>query len=72
MKQANYRLKELRDKLEMSQIDLASKVGVTQAAISAIELGTIKSPTVDLAQRIAQALNSSVEYLFPVENDNAA
>ena len=55
----------------MSQIELAAKVGITQAAISAIELGNIGSPAVDVAQKIARALGVELEEIFPI-NNNAA
>jgi len=72
MKQANEKMKELRDKVGINQTDLAAKVGITQAAISAIEIGLTESPSVDVAQKIAMALGTTVEELFPVNTDNAA
>lgn len=58
-------MKELREQKQMSQADLAKEVGVTQAAISKIELGETESPSLDLARAIAKALDSSTEELFP-------
>jgi transcriptional regulator with XRE-family HTH domain len=66
MKHGNKRIREIREQLGMSQIDLAEKAGITQAAISALELGAIKNPAVDVAQRIAQALGVKIEVLFPI------
>jgi transcriptional regulator with XRE-family HTH domain len=65
-------MKELRDKLGMSQIELATQTGTTQAYISAIELGIIENPSIDNARKIASALGVTLEYLFPVKKDNAA
>jgi transcriptional regulator with XRE-family HTH domain len=71
MKYRNERIRELREKLGITQIDLAAKVGVTQAAISLIELGKSENPAVDTAQKIAKVLGVPLEELFPI-NDTAA
>lgn len=72
MKRANERMRDLRTKLGKSQVELAKEVGVTQPAISAIELGEVANPAVDTAQLIAAALGTTVEYLFPVDCNSAA
>jgi transcriptional regulator with XRE-family HTH domain len=64
-------IRKFREQLGMSQIELASMAGVTQAAISAIELGTIKTPSVGVAQKIAAALGVTVEKLFPMDRPAA-
>ena len=53
------------------QAELAARVGVAQSTISDIEHGHIV-PGVYLALRIARALASSVEKLFPLPEDMEA
>ena len=56
------RLKETRQSSGMSQADLAERANVTSATISAYE-STGKSPSVNIAMRIAQALDVSLDWL---------
>lgn len=51
---------------EMSQEQLASKIGVTRQTIIAIEKGNY-SPSLELAFKIAQAFNVSLEEVFKYE-----
>ena len=53
---------------EMTQQELAEKVGVTRQTISAIEKGKY-SPTLELAFRIAHVFNTSLEEVFSYEKD---
>ena len=48
---------------EMTQADLAEKVGVTRQTIIAIEQGKY-SPTLEMAFQIARALGASLETVF--------
>jgi putative transcriptional regulator len=57
------KMKELRNRENITGTKLARKVGVTPSMIFMVENGQ-KSPSIMLAYRIAQALNSSVEYVF--------
>lgn len=57
------RLAEQRLRLELTQAKLAELVGVSRQTIISIERGRF-SPSVLLAIRIAQALNTTVEELF--------
>jgi len=54
---------------EMTQQQLAEKVGVTRQTIAAIEKGKY-SPTLELAFRIAIIFNSSIEKIFSFEGEN--
>ena len=56
---AGRRIKEIRERQDISQNRLAKLSGVSQSAISAIESET-KSPTLDTIERIAEALHCSV------------
>lgn len=57
------RIRQLRTERQLSQLDLATRVGVGQSAISAFETGE-KMPRVDTLQRIASALEVSTAVLL--------
>jgi putative transcriptional regulator len=62
------RIRRLRfDHGEMTQQELADKVGVTRQTIIAIEAGKY-APSLPLAFRIARAFNASVEDVFQYES----
>ena len=56
------RLKSLRKQAGFTQVDVASKLGISQQAYASWELGA-KKPTQDNLVKIAQILNVSVDYL---------
>lgn len=56
------RLKKLRKDTGLTQVDVASKLGISQQAYASWERG-IKKPTQENLVRIAQILNVSVDYL---------
>lgn len=56
---------------EMTQQDLAEKVGVTRQTIAAIENGKY-SPTLELAFRIARIFNAPLEDVFSFISDDDA
>ncbi len=51
---------------EWTQADLAERAGITRKSINAIEAGRMV-PSVWLALKLAQALNTTVEELFFIE-----
>lgn len=57
------RVKEVRERLNLRQADVAEAIGVTRQTILAIEKGRF-NPSVDTALRIAKALREPVDYLF--------
>lgn len=59
------RVNERRRMLGLSQSQLASLAGITQQAVSAIELGAVNL-RMATARRIAWALRTDVETLFPM------
>lgn len=62
------RIRRLRfDHSEMTQQQLADKVGVTRQTILAIEAGKY-SPSLPLAFRIARVFNTTVEDVFQYQN----
>jgi len=63
------RIKEFRAKYDLTQEELARKVGVRRETILYIEKGKY-NPSVKLAYRIAKALNTTIDDLFIFdEND---
>ena len=65
----NNNIRKLRfDHSEMTQQQLAEKVGVTRQTIVAIEKGNY-SPSLEVAFRIAHAFNVPLEAVFFVEED---
>lgn len=59
----NIRLKAARTAMDMSQGDLANKVGVTRQTIGLIELGKY-NPTLSVCIAICKALNKTLDELF--------
>ncbi len=57
------RLKNLRKQAGFTQVDVASKLGISQQAYASWERGA-KKPTQDNLVKIAQILNVSVDYLL--------
>lgn len=55
-------LKKLRKQAGFTQVDVASKLGISQQAYASWERGA-KKPTQDNLVKIAQILNVSVDYL---------
>ena len=49
-------LRELRERKDMSQLQLAKRAGVTQSYISDLEAGTKKNPSVAILKKLAKAL----------------
>lgn len=60
------RIKEIRQSLKYTQLQLAKLAGLTPAAICQYESGSRK-PTIEAAQKIASALSVSVETLIGEE-----
>ena len=56
-------IKDKRLALDMTQIELADKIGITQSMLCQIERGT-KAPSLPLRAEIAQFLGGKVEDLM--------
>ena len=65
----NTALKERRKKKGLTQVQVAEKANVTEVAYQRYESGE-RTPNVYVGQRIAKALNTKVEKIFPLSNDN--
>jgi putative transcriptional regulator len=65
------RIKELRARYDLTQEDLARKVGVRRETIIYLEKGRY-SPSLQLAHDVARALKTTVEELFIFDDDPAS
>ncbi len=64
------RIKELRARYDLTQDDLARKVGVRRETISFLERGRY-NPSLKLAHEVSKALNTSIDELFIPEDEGA-
>jgi putative transcriptional regulator len=62
------RIKELRARYDLTQEDLARKIGVRRETILFIEKGKY-NPSLKLAHDIAKTLQTTIDDLFIFEND---
>lgn len=62
------RIKEFRARYDLTQKQLAEKVGVRRETIVFLEKGKY-NPSLRLAHNIAQVLQASLEELFIFDND---
>lgn len=60
------RIKELRAKYNLTQEELARKVGVRRETVIYLEKGKY-SPSLDLAHKTAKALDTTIDDLFIFE-----
>jgi len=60
------RIKEFRARLDMTQEDLAKRVGVRRETIVFLEKGKY-NPSLLLAHRVAKALKTTIEEVFVFE-----
>jgi putative transcriptional regulator len=61
------RIKELRARYNLTQDDLAKKVGVRRETILYLEKGKY-NPSLKLAHDVARVLNTTIDSLFIFEN----
>ena len=59
----NLKLKAARAAMDLSQQDLADKVGVSRQTINAIEKGDY-NPTINLCRSICKVLNKTLDEIF--------
>lgn len=60
----NYKIKELREKMKISQEELAEKSGVSRALISGLETGNIQETSTVTLKKLAKFFNVKVSDLF--------
>jgi putative transcriptional regulator len=63
------RIKEFRARFDMTQGDLARKVGVRRETISFLERGRY-NPSLKLAHEVSKALNTSIDELFIFDDED--
>ncbi|MDK7375345.1 helix-turn-helix transcriptional regulator [Weeksella virosa] len=66
----NERIKQLRTENNFTQSELAEKVGLTYIQIGRYEKGK-SSPSADVLQKLADALNTSTDFLMNGKNELA-
>lgn len=59
-----YRIKQCREEMHLSQQELAIKSGVSRATISGLESGQITVTTTETLIKIARALDKRVSDIF--------
>jgi transcriptional regulator with XRE-family HTH domain len=57
------RIKKLREAANLTQTDLAGKLGVTQAYIAMLE-SDAREPSLDVLRRLAKALKADISQLL--------
>jgi DNA-binding XRE family transcriptional regulator len=62
------RIKELRARYNLTQDELADKVGVTRQTMLYLEKGKY-NPSLVLAYKVAKALNSTIEEVFSIVDE---
>lgn len=62
-----YKIKELREKLNMTQEELAEKSGISRATISMLENDVTKEVMTSTLRALADALETNVTDLFFAE-----
>jgi len=65
------RVKELRTRLKIRQVDLAREAGVTRQTIIAVEKERL-NPSITVCLNIARALREPVDYIFFLEREPEA
>jgi putative transcriptional regulator len=63
------RIKEFRARYDMTQEDLARKVGVRRETISFLERGRY-NPSLNLAHAVSKALSTSIDELFIFDDED--
>lgn len=63
-----YKIKEVREKQNMSQEELSKKSGVSRGTISALENGSSRATTTKTLMNIARALGVPVEDIIFTDN----
>lgn len=63
------RVRELRERLQISQQELADRLGVSAQHIYRIESGRRDNPTADTLMRLSKEFGVSVDYLLGLVDD---
>tara|TARA_R110000868_G_C10625294_1_gene742667 strand:- start:340 stop:645 length:306 start_codon:yes stop_codon:yes gene_type:complete len=69
-KSIGQKIQSRRKEMDVTQVELAKNVGVTKQRICAMEM-TARRPSADLLGRVADALDTSIEYfLHDIDEDS--
>lgn len=71
MTSVGQRIKELRTKLDFTQSELAEKIGMTYVQIGRYEKRGAM-PSADVLKKLAEALNTTTDYLMSGSSDKVA
>ena len=63
------RVKKLRETLNLEQYDAAFRMGISQAHLSRIESGQIRSVGSGKLAKVVEILNTNIEYIIGVSDD---
>lgn len=63
------RLREMREKYNLSQEAVAERLGITSASVSSYERGE-RTPSLPIVLKLSYIYNCSVDYLLGKNNDN--
>ncbi len=63
------RIKELRARYDLTQDELAEKVGVTRQTMLYLEKGKY-NPSLALAHKVARALKSQIDEVFIIDDND--
>ena len=64
-----YRLRELRERQLLSQVEVAERIHVSQRRVSGIESGNIEKTQVDTLRRYAEAVGGTLRVEVEVDGD---
>ncbi len=64
------RLRSMRNMLDLTQVALAEKVGITQAYLAELEKGA-KRPSIDVLEKLCGSLNCSADYLLGLSENHS-
>lgn len=64
-----YRLRELREMLDLTQVELAEVLDVSQKRVSEIECGRVDKTKVDTLRRYAAALGGTLRVEVCIDNE---
>lgn len=68
--QIGFKIKQLRNKKKISQIELADYLSISQSCLSSIENGETEKIDFFLIQKICEIFNISPEYFFETQQSN--
>lgn len=65
-----YRLRELREMLDLTQVDLAAELDISQKRVSEIECGQVDRTKVDTLRRYAAALGGTLRVEVIIDDES--